>query len=216
MFSILLQTLLLASSGLFSVGSISIVLFFLITDIKPGKALAYSLGYFFSYIIIGFITVLIYSREQVEVSENVTIGRQVFLIILGILLISISRRKDSGKHRDFFERFTTFSALKVFLFGMFVTIINLKNLALYLSAISVVSTSLLLLPQKVLIMVLATLLFCLSLYIPILLVVIFPSRSGHILHRINLFIKESQSVIRKYIPLIFGTILIVKGVTGLL
>lgn len=211
MFPVLLQTLLLASSGLFSVGSISIVLFFLISDVKVERALVYALGYFLSYNLIGLLMLVINSRFTLEGSDRFYMVRSILLILLGIFLIIISRRKSRSRDSGFIERFREFSTVKVLFLGMFIPIINMKNFALYISSISVVTTSLLFFTEKILITIVATLLFCASLSVPIVVVLIFPSKSEQILQRLNNFIEHHQNSMRVYIPLIFGVILIIRG-----
>ena len=97
-----------------------------------------------------------------------------------------------------------------------VSVVNFKNLAIFLSAISVVHLSSLDLTFKLVNSVLVALVFCLSVIIPVLIYVLFPKRSNEILNWIKRTIETKSRAIGIWVPLVFGLLFLLRGITGLL
>jgi hypothetical protein len=107
----------------------------------------------------------------------------IVIAVLGVLLIIVAlrnaRRPDPGPGEDgpagrlwrVVDGATPIRSLGV---GVLVATINVKNLAIFLSAVSVVHLSNLLLAQKITGVVLVTLVFCLPVVLPVLLHFLFP------------------------------------------
>ena len=97
-----------------------------------------------------------------------------------------------------------------------VAVINLKNMGLFLSALSVVIFSPLLIPQKVIIALSVAFVFCLSVIIPVLIYVSFPRHAKQVLGGIKHILETRSRPIGIWLPLIFGCILLIRGLTLLL
>ena len=97
-----------------------------------------------------------------------------------------------------------------------ISVINFKNLALFLTALSVVIMSDLFLTEKIFITLLVVLVFCLSVIIPIVIYIAFPKRANDLLNSIRQFLNRHSRAIGIWAPLVFGLILLIKGVTDLL
>jgi hypothetical protein len=96
-----------------------------------------------------------------------------------------------------------------------VSVINFKNLALFLTSLSVVILSDLMLAEKLIINLLVVLVFCLSVIIPVSIYLIFPRRAGNVLNSIKQFLSRNSRPIGIWLPTLFGLILLIKGVTEL-
>ena len=222
MLSVLIQSLLLASSGLLSVGSITLVILLLISERGWRNGLGYALGYTSAYSLIGVAVILLGYRA----AENTTGGRSLFLpillLILGALLIWLALRnwrKPSSESKEeprFFSIVDNITPLKAFGFGAMVSVVNFKNLALFLTAQSVVVLSSLSFPQKIIITLLVVLVFCLSVIIPVTIYLLFPKRAKDLLNTIKQFLNQHSRPIGIWAPLVFGLLFIIKGITELL
>lgn len=221
MSSVLVQSLIFATSGLFSIGSITLVIVLLISDSGWHNGISYALGYFCSYLLIGMLVVGLKYQLSGETSEKSTDTVQIFLIIMGILLLLIALhtwRKPASENRGesrFISLINKITPKKAFGFGALVTIINFKNLLFYLTAISVVAFSDLAISDRFLITFLDTFIFCFSIFLPVLLYLIFPKHGDNILERFKNFLVHNGRAISIFLLVLFGLIFIIKGVIEL-
>lgn len=222
MLSVLIQSLLLASSGLLSVGSITLVILLLISERGWRNGLGYALGYTSAYSLIGVAAIMLGYRAV----ENTTGGGSYFLpillLVLGALLIWLAIRnwrKPGSESKDeprFFSIVDKITPLKAFGFGAMVSVVNFKNLALFLTALSVVVLSGLSFPQKIIIALLAVLVFCLSVIIPVAIYLLLPKHARDLLNAIKQSLSHHSRPIGIWAPLVFGLLFIIKGITELL
>ena len=222
MLPILVQTLIFASSGLLSIGSITLVILLLISARGWRNGLAYALGYTGAYCLIGISAVSIGYRAAKNTGSKPSLGVSVLMLLLGLLLFGIAfrnKRKPSVENPDpprFFSFVDRLSPLKSFGFGSAVSLINFKNLALYLTALSGVVLSNLILQQKIIIAVAAALVFCLSVIIPVSIYLLFPKHAGILLNKLKNAIQNHSRAIGIWAPIIFGLIFIIKGISQIL
>ncbi len=222
MVTILTQSLLLAASGLLSIGSITLVILLLISDRGWRNGLGYALGYFSAYSVIGVSVVALGYRAAQNSSGEPGLFLPIALLVLGTLLLWLSLRnwrKPPAQSREeprFFRIVDNITPLKAFGFGALVTVMNIKNLALFLSALSVVIFSRLPLAEKIVITLLDTLVFCLSVIIPVLIYVSFPRRARDVLLAFRGVLERNGRALGIWLPLIFGLLFLMKGITSLL
>lgn len=186
MLPVLIQSLVLASAGLFSVGSITIIILLLMSEHGLHNGLAYMLGYMGGYMLIGVSVILVGYR----VAEN----RNPRLLAL-------------------IDKITP---LKAFALGAVITVINFKNLALFLTAVSIPLLSDLSLPQKLIVVILDALVFCTAVIVPVLVYILFPKKADHFLNWIKRALETHSRPIGIWVPLLFGLLFIIRGITGLL
>ncbi|MBI9051742.1 MAG: DUF2065 family protein [Anaerolineaceae bacterium] len=222
MFSVLIQALVLASAGLLSVGSMTFVILMLLSDRGWRNALGYALGYISAYSLIGIAAVAIGYRSAQSNTGETSIVRSILLIVLGSVLVWLALRnwrKPVAEKKDeprFFSLVDNITPLKAYGFGAMVSVVNFKNLALFLTAMSVVVLSDLIIAEKIVITLLVVLVFCLSVTIPILIYFLFPKRAKDLLQSIKQFINQHSRMIGILLPLVFGLLLLIKGITDLL
>lgn len=223
MFTTLIQSLALASVGIISPGSITIVILLLMSGKSWHNGLGYALGYVSMYSLIG-VGVLVLG---VSVVDNNTDSEQslvatIAFIVLGLLLYALSLRnwrKPSAEKSNQPSRFSKIidgiTPLKAFAFGATVSVVNVKNLAIFLSAISVLLLSNLLLSTKLIILIPLVLIFCTSVIFPIVIYLAFPARSNDYLTHIKQTIEHYSRPLGLVVPLILGTLLLYRGISGL-
>ena len=222
MLFVLVQALVLASTGLLSVGSITLVILLLLSERGWRNGLGYSLGYTSAYTLIGVSAILLGYRTQVNSTEEPSLLVPILLMVLGSLLVWLGLRNyrkppaETDEEPRFFKIVDKITPLKAYGFGAMVSIINFKNLALFLTALSVVILSDLLINEKLIITVLVVLVFCLSVLIPVTIYLIFPKQAEKLLNSIKQFINRHNRSIGIWLPILFGSILFIKGLADLL
>lgn len=222
MLTVLIQSLILASGGILSVGSITIVILLLISDQGWRNGLAYMLGYVGFYTLIGVSVILVGYNVAENRSGETGIFLPILFIILGTLLLWLALRNwrkppsENSKSPRLFAILDNITPPKAFAFGALVTVINFKNLAIYLSAVSVPLVSDLPLSSKIIIVLLDVLVFCAFVIVPVLIYVFFPKQAGKPLNWIKHALETHSRPIGIWVPLFFGLIFLIRGITGLL
>lgn len=222
MLTVLLQSLALASVGIISPGSITIVILLLMSSRGWHNGLAYMFGYVSMYSLIGvLVLVLGVQRSADNAPSEQTLTTSIFLIALGLLLLALTIRnwrKPAAEKSDQPSRFSkiidSITPLKAFGFAATIAVINLKNLAIFLSAVSVLLLSNLLLPTKLTILVPLVLTFCTSVIAPVIIYVAFPKRANEYLTRIKQTIDNYSRPLGLVMPLILGILLLYRGIFG--
>lgn len=222
MFPILTQSLLLASSGLLSVGSITLVILLLLSDRGWRNGLGYALGYISAYSLIGVSVVLVGYRVTKNIASKPGPFFPILLLVLGTLLLMLAIRNwrkpvlDVKAEPRFFSIVDKITPPKAFGFGVMISVINFKNLALFLTSTSVVVLSELPITQKIIITLLVVLVFCLSVIIPVVIYLSFPNRAKDVLNSVRRILNQHSRTIGILAPFFFGLILVIKAITELL
>ena len=220
--TVLIQSLLLASGGMLSIGSITIVILLLISDQGWRNGLAYTLGYVSGYTIIGVSVVWLGYSVAENRSGEPGYFSSILFITLGVLLLWLTLRnwwKPPSENKEpprLFAILDKITPLKAFGFGALVTIINFKNLAIFLSAVSVSLLSDLPLPSKTIIVLLDVLVFCAPVILLVLIYLFFPRQADKILNWIKQTLDTHSRTIGIVAPLIFGLIFVIRGIAGIL
>jgi len=222
MLTILIQSLILASAGLLSVGSITIVILLLMSDQGLRNGLGYMFGYVGAYALIGVSITLIGTTMAENSSGESGIFMPILFAILGLLLLFLTQRNwrkppsANTENPRLFSIVDKITPIKAFGFGAVVTVINFKNLALYLTAVSIPLTSNLPLSSKIMIVLLDALVFCTSVIVPVFIYILFPKRADKLLNGIKQALETYSRPISIWVPLIFGLIFLIRGISGLL
>jgi threonine/homoserine/homoserine lactone efflux protein len=220
MLSVLLQSLVLASGGILSVGSITIVILFLLSERGRQVGLGYAAGYTLSYTLIGVSVVMMGYRASAQGTGEPVRFMPILFICLGVLLLYFTVRnwrkgpQETDAPLRIFQFIDKFNTLKAFGLGLTIGVINFKNLAIFLSAISVVLVSTLLISQKIFITLLVVLVFCSSVIVPVLIALIFPQQAEEKLGWIKQTIDTHRYQIGIWVPLVFGVLFILRGIIG--
>jgi len=194
----------------------------LISDRGWRNGLGYTLGYFSAYTTIGTSVVTLgYRAAENNTQEPSRLFPALLLFFGGLLLWMAFRnwRKSAAEKQDeprFFSIVDKMTPLKSFGFGALVSVINFKNLALFLTSLSIVIVSELPIAQKITITLLVALVFCLSVIIPVGIYLLFPKGAKETLGGIKDFLNRNGRKIGIYAPLLFGIIFLLKGISDLL
>jgi threonine/homoserine/homoserine lactone efflux protein len=222
MWIILFQAIAIASAGIVAFGSLTLVILLLTSEHGWGNGLSYMSGYTLSYMLMGIGGVILGSGINSGLRETVSFA-PAFLILgvfLGILGLRNLYKPDdepgSRKPSLLFLFADRLNPLSSFFFGITISIINIKNLVIFLSAIAVIRMGDIELPSKVLIAVLVALIFCLSVIVPVCIYVIVPRRSDRILGAIKSLVDKNRRVVGILVPLVFSILFILKGAIELL
>lgn len=219
MLPILIQSLLLASAGLLSVGSITLVILLLTSDRGWYNGLGYALGYISAYSVIGVSAVLLGYRAEENNTSAPGLFFPLLLLVFGTLLLWLAFRNwrkpisENKEEPRFFSIVDKITPIKAFGFGAMVSVINFKNLALFLTALSVVILSKLLITEKILITLFVVLVFCQSVIIPVIIYITFPRRAKDLLSGIKQSLARYSRPIGIWAPVVFGLLLLIKGIT---
>lgn len=217
MFAVLVRSLILASAGFFSVGSITLVILLLLSERGWRNGLGYVLGYFSAYTLIGFAAVALGYRATRDKPGEPGIAGPLVLVALGLLLLWLAFRNwrrpavQSPDPPRFFTIVDSIGPAKSFAFGALVTVMNVKNLALFLSSLSVVIFSDLPLAGKLTLVAPVALTFCLSVIVPVVIYLSFPRRAADLLQRFKHALEDHRRVVGIVAPLLFGAIFIIRG-----
>ena len=222
MLPVLIQALVLASAGLLSVGSITLVILLLLSDRGWHNGLGYALGYTSAYTIIGISAVVFGYRATGNTAGRQGLFLPILLIVLGTLLLWLALRNwrkpvsENQEEPRFFSVVDKITPLKAFGFGALISVVNFKNLGLFLTALSVVFVSDLFITEKIFITLLVVFVFCLSVIIPVVIYLAFPKRAKDLLNSIRQFLNRHSRPIGIWAPFVFGLLLLIKGITDLL
>lgn len=224
MWTVLWQALVLALGGLFSIGSILIVILFLSSRRGLLKALAYIFGYSGGYALIGVLVIAV--GHQFCMGDGSAGGRSwisgfIFILLGAILLFFAQRRLRNPSPANaappkWLASIDTMSPRKALGFGAMVVALNFKNMAIYLSAIAVILTSRLSLLESLASVFAIVSVFCAAVYLPILLYVVFASRASGWLQSMRLWLEQNNRTFSIALMLIFGIIFLSKGVFSLI
>ncbi len=221
MLPVLIQALVLASAGLLSAGSITLVILLLISDRGWQNGLGYALGYTTAYTVIGVSAVVLGYRATGNNAVKPGLLLPILLMVFGTLLLWLSLRNwrkpvsENQEEPRFFSIVDKITPPKAFGFGAMVSVVNFKNLALFLTALSVVILSDLHITEKIVITLLAALVFCLSVIIPVIIYVAFPKHAKDLLNSIKQTLNRHSRTIGILAPLVFGLLFLTKGITEL-
>ncbi len=218
----LIQSLVLASAGLLSVGSITIIILLLMSDQGLRNGLGYMLGYTGGYMLIGISIILVGYTVTENGSRESGSFMPILFVGLGLLLLFLTQRnlrKPPSANNENPRLLTLIDKLtppKAFALGAVITVINFKNLALFLTAVSLPLLSDLPLLSKTIIVLFDALVFCTSVIVPVLVYILFPKRANQFLNWIKHAIETHSHAIGIWLPFIFGLLFLIRGISGLL
>ncbi|HRJ41776.1 MAG: GAP family protein [Caldilineaceae bacterium] len=217
MLPVLIETLLLASAGILSFGAITLTILLLISDRGWLNGLAFALGYLGGYALLGVAAVMLGYRSTNPSNDGPGVIFPSVLLLLGGLLLWVGWRNsrkppvEKPEPPRFFAMVDNISPIRALGFGGLVSVINVKNLALFLTAQSVVILSSLSLAEKIVITLVAALVFSLSVLLPVLIFVSVPRQAAAILNRLKVALDKNSRAIGIWVPLIFGLLFLVVG-----
>jgi hypothetical protein len=212
---VIFQALLVALSGVLAPGSLLIMLLLFSGHHAPLSGLGYLTGYFVGYLAIGAAYIW-----GVEIGPEGASFQSYAFIGLGILLLffalkNLMGKKSSESGNGFLARTTNLSAGKALGLGLLVTGLNVKNLALFLSALAIAAGSMSSTFEKIGLVMGVTMVFCSALYVPPAVYFLFPETSQATLGKMRKFVERHQRSIMAVALPVFGLFFLMKGMAGL-
>lgn len=219
----LLPALALALTGVAAAGSILVVTALLASDGGRRNALGYLVGYLGSYTAIGLAVVAANVDPGAWTSGDAGRAGPIALVVLGPALMAVGLRtvlrprpepgqEGAGRAAGILDRATP---ARAFGLGVAVAFVNVKNLALYLTAIAVLQASDLTAARKLTAAPLVALTFCLAVFVPLAIDVAAPARSGRVLAALRRGIERHGRRLGAWLPLVVGLVFLARGVRGL-
>ncbi len=209
----LIQALGIALGGMFSPGSILIMLILLSSKKAPRSAMAYLAGYMSGYVIIGATYVYVRGLTPPSIESN---GISWPYIALALFLYSMAlrtffKKPEKTKKNSLLKKVDAMPAFKIFGLGCLVTLINVKNLGIFLSAVSALAVNNNSVLQSYGSILLVVVVFCSALYIPLLIYFLLPSQSAVFLAKIKFILEwHGRKILLIAIPT-FATFFLLKG-----
>jgi hypothetical protein len=210
------------SGGAAAGGSILLVTALLASDRGRSAALAYVLGYLGAYVAIGLIVVAADVDPGAWTSGDDGWAGPAILVGFGLLLVGLGLRNalrppssaDPGVGRPA-RALDRVTPPRSFGLGVAVAFVNVKNLALFLSAIAVLQASDLAAAGKLTAAPLVAATFSLAVFVPITIDALAPARSGRVLAALRRAIERHGRRLATWLPLAVGVAFVARGVRGL-
>jgi len=167
------------------------------------------LGYYISYSMIGVAVILAGYQFGGDSIQGQGIALSIIMFVLGALLLYLAFKNwrkpinESNSRPKLFSIIDQITPAKALGFGALVTVINFKNMALFISALSVVIFSNLQVNEKIIVTLSVAFVFCLQ-------------RANKVLSGIKQTLETHSRPIGIWLPLIFGCTFLIRGVTLLL
>lgn len=219
----LLAALALALTGVAAGGSILLVTALLASDDGRSNALGYLLGYFGAYTAIGLAVVAADVDPGTWTSGEAGRAGPVVLVVVGLALAAVGLRTasrprsgvahaDAGRTIRVLDRATPARSVGL---GIAVAFANVKNLALFLTAVAALKAGDLSAGGELAAAPLVALVFCLPVLVPVAIDVAAPARSGRALAALRRTVERHGRRLGTWLPLAVGVIFVVRGVRGL-
>lgn len=213
----ILEALVLAASGSVAFGSMLLVILLLMSPWRWRSGVAYALGYSGGYLLLGLLTLFIGARATLGGVGTPPRWLGVLWGLLGVLLLWLAwrnaRRPATAKPEPprFFQAVERITPRRACGLGLLVSIINIKNLGLFLSAQSVVVFSPLSLTAQVALTVAVAAVFSSAVWIPLVLYALSPQQAEITIVRIKTWLETHSRALGIWLPLLFGIIFLIKG-----
>ena len=219
----MLPALLVALSGVAAVGSVALVTALLATARGRANAVGYQLGYLGSYAVIGLTVVGADANVAAWTSGESGRAGPILVTLLGAAFVVLGLRtalrgRGASAPLDVARRPTLLDRAtpgRSFGLGVMVAFVNVKNLALFLTAIAVLQASDLTAGQRLAAVPLVATTFCLGVFVPLAIDLAAPERSARLLAGLRRGIERRGRVLGTWLPIVVGLVFVVRGVRGL-
>jgi len=188
------------------------------------KAIAYVVGMTITRLFQGLIFgwILSESSTLAEDSNGNNPIIATLLLVLGILLLITAYKKWQGEHDPddsppkLLTMIDSLTPIKAFGIGLGLPLIAVKLWVFTLSALATIAAASLERQTSIILYLLFILLAESLLLIPILIRILIPARSKHVLAKLSAWLTQNSRPITITVSLIFGLFFLHSGITGLL
>lgn len=224
---LVLKALAVASGGVLSFGSILLVIVLLSSKGGLAKASAYVAGYGGTYLLVGLMWLSISGLGGV-LGDDESAHTQVAAwaqLGFGLLLLGfgantwrkqLDPEAEVGQGSRMLAKVDAMSWRGLFGFGVLIVLINVKNAAVFLSALSLLAQAKLEIVARVVVLSALVTVFCSVLVMPIVLVLLFRHRAMPWLQAGRRWIERSMRPLSIGVALLFGSLFVGKALSTLL
>lgn len=215
----ILEAFALATAGLASPGAVLITLMLLATEGGGRKAAALWAGYATGLTLVGVVTLSLGARTA-EPAESAQQVRPVFIVFGCLLLLFAfrtwrSKRQDAGPVR-LLQKLDGVRASRMAAFGLLASVVNVKNLALYIAALTPLMRLEGDVMQKAPLVVACVLIFTSAIATPIVLFAVGRARVQPLLMRARQALERNQRRVALTVLVVFGSVFLWRGLSPLL
>ena len=189
---------------------------------KPLRnATAFLIGYSTVLVAIGIFALTIVGGGGSEHTKQSSAIKDTIDAMLGVLLLVLTLRMwlrapdPSAPPSKWINAIGSTGIGRALLFGMIMMATNFSSLPLYISGLKEIVTANIGIAGSILVLVLFILLVEVELLVPIVGYALAPRRAGAALSATRQWLEKNNRVISIFIFVIFGVLLLVKGVMGL-
>lgn len=212
----LLNALIIASGGMLAIGPPLIILIFLSAARGLTKAFSFLGGYFGGYVVIGALSILIGSR--VEGGEGAQSVARYLMIFFGALFLFFASkslraalRREPPAPSKLAQSLELMSPKKSASIGALISVVNFKNLAIFMTAIGALNELPAALSTRVFLVPVVALVFCSTTAVPIVVRIAFPKRSSGWLVVMRRWLEKNKRTLGIVILTLFGVLFLYKG-----
>ena len=208
----------IAAGGLLSVGPVLITLLLLSTQRGLTKSCVFLVGYTGGYLAVGCLTLVIGRRLAGVGVLDTVIG--VVMLVFGALFVMLAVRNlrkilagHGGEPPRLFASIDRMRPRKALFIGALITVINVKNLLIFASAVGELGA--LAPPYNFMTLPLVVALFCAAPTVPIGLTLVFPRRAAAWLTRLKSWLERNSLRVSVVFLTLFGALFLRKGLVAL-
>jgi len=222
---LVLKALAVASGGVLSFGSILLVIVLLSSKGGLAKASAYVAGYGGTYLLVGLVWLSVSGlggapaddgSAQTQVAAWAQLGFGLLLLGIGANTWRKQPDPEAEQGSRMLAKVDAMSWRGLFGFGVIIVLINVKNAAVFLSALSLLAQAKLEIVARVVVLSALVAVFCGVLVMPIVLVLLFRRRAMPWLQAGRRWIEGSMRPLSIGVALLFGSLFIGKALSTLL
>jgi threonine/homoserine/homoserine lactone efflux protein len=216
-----LQSILVATTGMVSVGSILIVILLLSAENGFRKASCYVLGYVMTYAVIGCFIVAIGSQKPTTLPPVIAFAIPTIKIFIGAVFIYSGGRSLFGDNHSIGPKVTALlkhrkvTLVRIFAVGCLASLINIKNLVIFIYAISLIAVSRPNDPLTGVYVVIITSVFCSTVILPVLATALAPNATRIALAQVRARLERHGRLTSTLILGCFGGLFVAQGAMGL-
>jgi hypothetical protein len=199
---------------------IGIILILSITKRPKLNGIAFYIGSMILLLIVVALGVFVSKGAEIATGAQPSTASAYFDIILAIFLILLgirkARKEDKGPDKDKFKEDKPLSAGKSFIksmiFGFGLFIINFTTTILVFAAGKEIGLSTAPIFDKLIVIVILTIITLLVVEIPLLVYLLFPKTANKLLEPVNIWMQKNGKYLMAAIFFVFGIYLLAKGI----
>jgi threonine/homoserine/homoserine lactone efflux protein len=194
----------------------------LLSTRKPlTNTVAFLIGYSAVLVAVGIFSLAFFGAGTIEHTERSSdIKNTIDVMFGGIFLVlalkvSLKAPDPNAPPPGWIATINTIEAGKALLFGMVMMATNFSSLPLYISGLKEIITADIGVADSILVLALFILLIEVELLVPTVAYALAPRRTGAVLGTTRQWLEKNNRVISIFVFVVFGGLLLFKGITGL-